>query len=153
MYRDLGPTRTLAKAAEVIGYRSPRMLNRWSPACRWQERVEAWDYHCNLNRLGEVDEKQKDQIEKYGKELDAVYEQSMKAATVLLGLSVEGIVLLQGQIKEAKDTKKIPQGLTLSALTQAISTAGRTIEGASAARGHLLGVEKILELLKGEGEQ
>jgi len=41
-YRDLGPERSLAKAAEQAG-RHVSLLKRWSARNRWRDRAWAWD--------------------------------------------------------------------------------------------------------------
>lgn len=42
IYRDLGKERTLPKVAESLS-KSVSLINRWSQAYRWVERVSAWD--------------------------------------------------------------------------------------------------------------
>ncbi len=43
-YRDLGPDRSIAKAAEQLG-RNADHFRRWSARNRWRARVEAYDAH------------------------------------------------------------------------------------------------------------
>lgn len=42
LYRDMGKERTLPKVADACG-KSVSLMNKWSQANRWVERVTAWD--------------------------------------------------------------------------------------------------------------
>lgn len=58
LYRDLGPARSLTKVGEIgeeSGVFSPAMVERWSPAWRWVERVDAWDRDQDRRRQAERD--------------------------------------------------------------------------------------------------
>lgn len=55
-YRNLGPTRSLAQAAEQCGVSLGR-LKQLSSEWNWHPRAAAWDRHCYLQRRGqEVEE-------------------------------------------------------------------------------------------------
>src|SRR2546423_15000179 len=41
-FRDLGPERTIAKAAAKVG-KSPRTLEKWAQVWGWAERARLWD--------------------------------------------------------------------------------------------------------------
>ena len=49
-YRDLGPGRSVVRAAEQVG-KSLSLLERWSADNDWVDRVQAWDEH--LARVGD----------------------------------------------------------------------------------------------------
>jgi hypothetical protein len=52
-YRDLGPTRSLQKAADGLD-KSMKLLGRWSSQHNWQERVAAWDGDQDMLRQEEA---------------------------------------------------------------------------------------------------
>jgi hypothetical protein len=49
VYRDLGPTRSLAKAAKALG-KAEGTLEQQSTKYGWVERAEAWDFHVDRER-------------------------------------------------------------------------------------------------------
>lgn len=55
VFRDLGPTRTLARAAQALGLRpaSVRRLEEWSSRYRWVERALAYDEWLDAQRRAE----------------------------------------------------------------------------------------------------
>ena len=48
-YRDMGPSRSLAKVGEELG-KSDTLIERWSSKYRWVERARAWDEEQDDNR-------------------------------------------------------------------------------------------------------
>lgn len=57
VYRDLGPGRSLAKAADAMPHGpGVRVMKGWSPAHRWVERARAFDRHQDRIRLAARDE-------------------------------------------------------------------------------------------------
>lgn len=46
LYRDMGPKRSLEKAASRVG-KTKQMLGRWSSEHDWQDRTAAWDEYLD----------------------------------------------------------------------------------------------------------
>ena len=62
-YRDLGPSRSLSKAAEVYYGRSGASLGhleRWSSEHEWVRRSAAYDAHLDQQRLEVIEQTRKD---------------------------------------------------------------------------------------------
>jgi hypothetical protein len=75
-YRDLGPGRSLVRAAEEVG-KTPSLIERWSADDQWVDRVQAWDDH--LARVG--DEARE----------DAVREMHDRHARMAMGLQARAV--------------------------------------------------------------
>lgn len=67
IYRDLGPSRSIAKVAEKLG-KSKSLLERWSRKWNWVERTEQYDeYQDRMYRL-EQEEKRKEMAERHARQ-------------------------------------------------------------------------------------
>lgn len=142
-YLGTGPQRTLGHTATAAGHKNSRTVKDWSRKKDWVARTEAYDIW--LLERGERDQRQAQDIEEYGKDLQKIYEDTMKASQVLLKLSIQQLVKLQ---KQMQANEKGGPDIKLSELTKAISTALRAIDTSSSARGTLLGVDAIQEMFR-----
>lgn len=62
VYRDLGPTRSLAKAALLLG-KAEGTLHQQSTKNGWVERAEAWDFYRDRLRQQEIIEQERQAFE------------------------------------------------------------------------------------------
>jgi hypothetical protein len=57
VYRDLGASRSLAKAGQILG-KSKTTLEEWSRKHAWQHRIDAWEAHLDRRLLAERETRQ-----------------------------------------------------------------------------------------------
>jgi len=128
-----------------MGHNNPRTVKGWSSKKKWVARTESYDVW--LLERGERDKVQAEEIAEYGKDLQRIYTDTMKASQVLLKLTIHQLAKMQEKIQANKDGGP---DVSLGELTKAITTALRAIDTSSSARGTLLGVDAIQDLLKAQ---
>ena len=140
-YAMCGPERTLDRTAHAIGHKNNRTCKDWSSKKQWVVRADAYDTW--LMERGDRDKKHAEDIAAYGKDLQTVYEDTMRASQALLKISINELVKMQKRMNEDNGPE-----IKLHELTKAITTALRAIDTSSSARGTLLSVDAIQSMFK-----
>jgi hypothetical protein len=113
VYRELGPSRTLGRAAEQLRPQStPQRLARWSEEWAWRRRADAWDNEQERLRAEQMAERRREANEtihqlgvsmlvRVGQRLQALNEQEARLLSVpdlarLYSEATKGIRLVQG---------------------------------------------------------
>ena len=146
VYRDLGPGRSLAKAADAMPHGpGVRVMKSWSPAHRWVERARAFDADADRNRLAaraeataEAETNAVDDLERYRQGQLSISLQLRDAALVMVAQ-----VLQRLQSMGAED---IPVASLPSFLRAAVSVA----EASTAAEAQAIGLAHLLGILDEE---
>jgi hypothetical protein len=136
-YAELGPGRSLAKAAQVLGKRGAYVgqLERWSSQHHWQQRVKAYDVHLARQR-------QRAAAEQYIAGVEAHQERYAKAATDLHTVAQALLAKLALMLNEDR--------LSISAST--LNVVLKAFEGAAELEAHALSLDRLLPLLDYDDE-
>jgi hypothetical protein len=106
VYRNLGPKRTYAATARVLGVTSTSNLSKKATLHNWQDRAEAWDFYIDRIRQAEIAERQsrlaKEQFDLASKALEAA-NVPVKALLDRMETDPEGVLAEFG----AKDITKL----------------------------------------------
>jgi hypothetical protein len=131
-YAELGPGRSLAKAAQVLGKRGAYVgqLERWSSQHHWQQRVKAYDAHLARQR-------QRAAAEAHIREIEDHQERYNKTAKELHAV---GRAMLS-QVAEALQSKSLPLNVAT------LNTVLRTFQVAAELEAHTLNLDRLLPLL------
>jgi hypothetical protein len=87
LYRDYGPARSIAKVAEALG-KSRALLERWSVAHEWVDRVAALEARDEMVRRDAVDAHLRERAEGYARREAALHERALEAKELALEQSL-----------------------------------------------------------------
>lgn len=84
VYRDLGRTRTLKRAAERLNI-SHRSAQQYASVYRWVIRAEAFDRHMDEQWIAAIQERQRRMVQDHMKLAGEFHSRAMEAVTSLVG--------------------------------------------------------------------
>ena len=90
-FRDIGPTRSIRKACEVLGKRSPSQFDYWARDHNWRERCAAWDT--------EVDRRMR---EEFLRQAEASHREMANVAEAMWQFAGENLLLYIQKLEERK---------------------------------------------------
>ena len=146
VYRDLGPGRSLAKAAAAMpNGPGVRVLKSWSPTYRWVERARAFDASADRHRLAaraeataEAEANVIDDLERYRRGQLSIALQLRDAALIMVAQVLQRL--------QSMGTEEIPVASLPSFIRAAVSVA----EASTAAEAQAIGLTELLGILDGE---
>lgn len=154
-YRDLGPSRSLAKASEAY-YGDTRNLAQtgvWSRRFSWVERVQAFDDWQEMIRNDAIEEHERSKATEYAERQSALREQRLAYAEKIAGQIGEMVswpLAKEETTEDGKTTIIRPVRWSKTTIAHLDAVVGATLESSEEGEGVTPEFEQLVKMLKNE---